>query len=202
MSKTLLYAFASLLLVTATKLMAEGDPVAGKQKTLTCTACHGPDGNSTTPMWPKLAGQHAEYTSKQLMDFKNGKRENALMAPMTASMNDQDIEDIAAYYASQQPTIGLTNPEYLELGERLYRAGDRKTGLAACMACHGPNGAGNPAAKYPLLSGQHADYTATQLKAFKAESRNNDDNNIMRSIAGKMNNKEIEAVSEYIQGLH
>ncbi len=183
-------------------MLAEGDPVAGKQKTLTCTACHGPDGNSTMPMWPKLAGQHAEYTKKQLMDFKNGSRENAQMAPMIAPLSEQDIEDVAAYYASQKPNIGVANPKYLELGERLYRAGDPKTGLAACMACHGPNGAGNPAASYPLLSGQHADYTAAQLKAFKAEIRSNDDNNIMRSIASKLNNKEIEAVSDYIQGLH
>ncbi|MCZ6526574.1 MAG: c-type cytochrome [Gammaproteobacteria bacterium] len=202
MDKTLLNVLSGILFLSTTIAWAAGDPELGKQKAQACAVCHGPGGNSATPMWPNLAGQHADYTHKQLMDFRSGKRDNAQMSPMAAPLSDADIENIAAYYAAQQAKIGTTSPEHLELGERLYRAGNAKTGLAACMACHGPRGSGNPAAKYPALSGQHADYTAAQLRAFKSEVRSNDLNNIMRSTASKMTNAEIEAVSSYIQGLH
>lgn len=202
MDKTLLYVLSGLLFLSTTLAWAAGDPELGKQKAQTCTVCHGPNGNSITPMWPNLAGQHAEYIHKQLVDFRSGKRENVLMSPMATPLTDADIENIAAYYATQQAKIGAASPEYLELGERLYRAGNAKTGLAACMACHGPKGSGNPAAKYPSLSGQHAEYTTAQLKAFKSEIRSNDLNSTMRNVARNMTNEEIEAVSDYIQGLH
>ncbi len=179
-----------------------GDPEKGKTLSQTCAACHSVDGNSVSPIWPKLAGQHAEYIVKQLKDFKDGKRVNAQMAPMVAPLSDEDMADIAAYFAGQNIKPGSAKPELVESGQQIYRAGDAEAGIPACMACHGPAGAGNPGAKYPALGGQHAEYTAVQLKAFKSEERNNDENNVMRSISAPMTNTQIEAVSEYIQGLH
>lgn len=195
---------ASTLLLLGTSVHANGDIAAGKEKSALCSACHGMDGNGieALPSQPRLAGQHAEYTEKQLRDFKSEARKNAIMAPMVAALNDEDISNIAAYYASLKGTTGTASPEHVETGERLYRAGDASTGLAACMACHGPSGRGNPAAKYPSISGQIAEYTAIQLKAFKSETRANDANNVMRSIAAKMTNDEIDAVADYIEGLH
>ena len=183
-------------------LVAAGDVQAGKQKAATCVACHGADGNSNNPTWPNLAGQHAEYIRKQLEDFRDGSRKNDQMSPFAAALTDQDIADLAVYYASLAPRTGQTQPENLEMGARLYRAGDASKGLAACMACHGPAGTGNPAANYPRINAQHAVYTELQLKAFKAEERANDLNGIMRDIAGRMSNDSIEAVADYLQGLH
>ena len=200
MFKTL--ATGILLVILPMGLAAAGNAEAGKDKTATCTACHGQGGVSMTPVWPNLAGQHAEYITKQLHDFKEQHRSDPQMAPMALGLTDQDIEDLAAYYASLDTPVGEAAADKVQAGEKIYRAGNQRTGLAACMACHGPDGAGNPAAKYPSLSGQHADYTAKALKDFKAESRANDNNNIMRIIAGKMTNEEIEAVASYIQGLH
>lgn len=178
------------------------DPQAGKAKSQTCAACHGPDGNSVNPMWPKLAGQHAQYTVKQLQAFKSGARQNAQMAGMAAPLSEEDMQDLAAFYATQETEIGVADPQFLEAGERLYRYGNAEKGLPACMACHGPDGAGNPAAVYPKLSGQHADYTAAQLRAYRSGERHTDPNQMMRIIADKMNDAEIRAVSAYIQGLH
>ena len=183
-------------------LLAAGNIEAGRQKAATCAVCHGPDGNSDNPTWPNLAGQHAEYTRKQLEDYRSGHRKNDQMAPMAMGLSDQDIADLAAYYASLEPRTGQARPEYLDAGERMYRAGDAAMGLAACMACHGPTGIGNPAANYPRINAQHAEYTELQLKAFKAEERANDRNAIMRDIAGRMSNDSIEAVADYLQGLH
>lgn len=190
-----------ILLLISANVSAAGNIEAGKEKSATCIACHGPDGNSSNPTWPNLAGQHAEYIEKQLHDFKSGRRKNDEMAPMVLLLDEQDIADLAAYYAAQQPRPGVTQPENVEPGERLYRAGDAKKGLAACMACHGPNGVGNPAAKYPRINAQHAVYTEIQLKAFKTEERTNDLNGIMRDVAGRMSNDNIKAVADYVQGL-
>ena len=183
-------------------LVAAGNVEAGKQKAATCAVCHGPDGNSNNPTWPNLAGQHAEYIRKQLEDYRAGHRKNDQMAPLAMALSDQDIADLAVYYASLKPRTGQTRPENLDTGGRLYRAGDAAKGLAACMACHGPTGVGNPAANYPRINAQHAEYTELQLKAFKAEERANDRNAIMRDIAGRMSNDSIEAVADYLQGLH
>ncbi len=191
----------TLMLLPLT-LLAAGNVEAGRQKAATCVVCHGPDGNSNNPTWPNLAGQHAEYIRKQLEDYRAGHRKNDQMAPLVMSLSDQDIADLAVYYASLKPRTGQTRPENLEAGERLYRAGDATMGLAACMACHGPAGTGNPAANYPRINAQHAEYTELQLKAFKAEERANDRNGIMRDIAGRMSNDSIEAVADYLQGLH
>ena len=196
------FTIACMAFIITTNVYAGGDPTAGKTKTAVCTACHGNAGVSTTPIWPNLAGQHAEYIIKQLHDFKDKKRENPQMSPMTAALTDQDIEDLGAYYASLDPAVSEAAPKNITTGETLYRAGNARTGVVACMACHGPDGSGNPAAKYPALGGQHAEYLATTLKAFKSEARTNDEKNIMRTIAGKMTNNEIEAVANYIQGLH
>ena len=193
---------ACLALMLMTNSFADGEPAAGKEKTALCVACHGNEGVSTTPIWPNLAGQHAEYVRKQLHDFKDNKRSNPQMSPMATTLTDSDIEDLSAYYASLTAAAGEAAPENIVQGETIYRAGNPKTGLVACSACHGPGGAGNAAAKYPVLSGQHAEYTAASLKAFKAEERANDDKNIMRIIAGKMTNQEIDAVANYIQGLY
>lgn len=195
----MVFIFLALLSLT---VFAEGDPVAGKEKSQTCAACHGVDGNSTTPMWPKLAGQHETYIVKQLIDFKSGARENAQMSPMAAPLTDQDIEDLAAYYASQEVKMGKADPAAVELGQKVYRAGNIEAGVPACMACHGPTGRGNPAAGYPSLSGQHAEYTKNQLNAFRQDVRSNDKNEVMRTIVDRMTDDEISTVAEFLQGLH
>lgn len=183
-------------------LLAAGDIAAGKQKSAACAACHGADGNSTNPEWPKLAGQNAKYLLKQLMDFKKQKRVNPLMSGPVAPLSKQDMEDLAAYFASQSGTPGSAEANQLELGELIYRGGNIETGVAACMGCHSPTGAGNAAAAFPMLSGQHSKYTSTQLRHFRDNVRANDKANMMRTIAGKMTVAEIEAVSQYIAGLH
>ncbi len=181
---------------------AVGDQEAGKQKAQICAACHAADGNSINPIWPKLAGQHAEYISKQLQDYQAGNRKNDQMSPMATNLGEQDITDLSAYFASQKIKHGTTDPSLLELGEKIYRAGNIDAGVPACLACHGPTGRGNPAALYPALGGQHAAYTQVQLKAFRENTRINDINEVMRTIVGRMTDEEIKAVSEYVQGLH
>ena len=201
------FAYLACLLMSfsAAQVLAAGDPAAGAQKIQMCAACHGPDGNSINPAWPKLAGQHESYLLKELQDFKSGTRANPQMAPMTAALSDQDMQDIAAYYSSKSlqetPLAASVESMTITLGETIYRAGETTSGQPACMACHGPGAIGNPAAKHPGLAGQHAAYTAAQLQGFKIETRKNDANNMMRDIAGKMTNEEIDAVSQYIQGL-
>ena len=169
---------------------------------MTCAACHGPDGNSPTPAFPKIAGQHAGYLEKQLTEYKNGTRVNATMNGMAAPLSEQDIADLAAYFASQTGTIGTADPDKVELGESIYRAGNPATGVSACAACHSPTGVGNPMANFPSLQGQHADYTVLQLQHFRSGERANDAGAMMRGVAGKMTDAEIEAVAQYIQGLN
>ena len=195
---------AALALASAVGVaQAAGDAAAGKAKSMACAACHGADGNSVNPEWPKLAGQHAAYIAKQLADFKKGvDRNNALMAGQVAALSKQDMADLGAYYASQQLKGGTADQTVVALGEKIYRGGNSASGVAACISCHGPTGAGNPAAKFPLLSGQHATYTVNQLKMFRAGERKNDAGAMMRNIAAKMTDAEIEAVSQYIAGLH
>lgn len=199
------FVFAALLSVSAALgapgALAAGDASAGKAKANTCAGCHGADGNSTNPAWPKLAGQHPGYLVKQLKDFKAGDRENATMAPMAAALSEQDMQDLAAYYAAQQIQYGEADPELVELGEQIYRGGNKASGVSACMACHGPAGKGNPAANFPALAGQHAAYTEIQLKAFRSGARANDYGSMMRNVAARMTDAEIKAVASYIQGL-
>jgi cytochrome c553 len=201
MKKTVLLLPLALLLA-ASLSHAAGDAAAGKTKSAPCAACHGADGNSVNPEWPKLAGQHADYIYKQLVEFKSGDRQNALMAGQVAALSDQDMADLAAYYATLEPTIGEADPALVAKGEEIYRAGNAASGVSACIACHSPTGKGNPMAKFPMLGGQHATYSAIQLKAFRSGQRANDAGQMMRNIAGKMTDAEIEAVVQYMQGLH
>ncbi|HSJ48677.1 MAG TPA: c-type cytochrome [Gammaproteobacteria bacterium] len=193
-------AVVSMLAVSGPSLAA-GDAAAGKTKSASCVACHGADGNSMNPEWPTLAGQHPDYLVKQLRNFKDGDRNNALMSPMAAPLSDQDMQDLAAYYASQTAKPGQADPDLVEQGRQLYRGGNMSTGVAACIACHGPMGAGNPPANFPALAGQHAAYTVNQLKAFKRGERANDAGKMMQNIAAKMSEAEMQAVASYIQGM-
>ena len=183
--------------------VSAGDPVAGEAKAAICASCHGPAGNSVNPEWPKLAGQHAKYTAKQVRDFLGGvTRNDALMAPMIAGLSDEDIEDIAAYYANQSSTGGFAGEELHALGERLYRGGNMESGVPACIACHGPRGAGNEFAGFPRLAGQHATYTMKQLEDWRNGIRSNDPNEMMADAVRYLTPTEMKAVSEYIAGLH
>lgn len=181
---------------------AAGDAAAGKTKAATCSACHGPDGNSPVPTFPKIAGQHAGYLAKQLKEFKSGERTDATMIGMVAPLSEQDMADLSAFYASQAVSVGQSAEDKVEVGQMVYRAGNAATGVSACAACHGPAGYGNPMAGFPSLGGQHADYTVAQLKNFRTAARANDAGSMMRNIAKKMSDAEIEAVAQYIQGLH
>lgn len=193
-------AFAAALVMTGAA-QAAGDAAAGQTKSATCLACHGADGNSVNPIWPKLAGQHPEYILKQLTDLKSGVRTDPLMAPMAAPLSDADKADLAAFFSSQKTVPGTAAPEQAKAGETLYRAGNAANGLTACIACHGPSGAGNGAANFPRLAGQHASYVDKALKDFRSGTRTNDPNRMMRDIAGKMTDADIAAVAQYIQGL-
>lgn len=164
-----------------------------------CVACHAADGNSMTPENPKLAQQHPEYLVKQLQEFKSGKRASAVMQGFASMLSDEDMKNIGWWLASQQGKDGFAkDKDLVSLGERIYRGGIGDRNIAACASCHSPNGAGIPS-QYPRLSGQHADYTASQLKAFRDGTRNN--NATMTGVAAKLNDREIRAVSDYIAGL-
>jgi cytochrome c553 len=203
MKNWLVLTLGILVSAAMSPVQAAGDPEAGKSKAASCAACHGADGNSVNPEWPKLAGQHEDYLVKQLTYFSHGERDNATMKGMAAGLSDRDREDIAAYYASQKTTIGAADPELVELGQKLYRSGNAESGVAPCMGCHGPNGAGNPAADYPALRGQHAKYVENQLHGFASGNRHNENAiKMMQILASRMTNREIQAVSSYIQGLH
>ena len=186
-----------------------GNAEAGKAKSATCSACHGPDGNSPTDMYPKIAGQHAGYIYKQLKEFKLGMtsagkegRNNAVMAGMVAALSEQDMLDLAAFYASQTMKSGTTPEDVVAAGEKLFRAGDMNRGIAACIACHGPRGVGHSLANFPKISFQHAAYIKTQLEAFRAGTRANDMNGMMRDVAKKLTDEDIEIMSKYLGGLH
>ena len=180
-----------------------GDAAAGQAKTAVCGACHGPDGNSMAPNFPKLAGQGDRYLLKQLHEIKDGKRQVLEMTGLLANLNDQDLADIAAFYSSQKSSVGAADPALVAQGEALFRGGNLEKGMPACTGCHSPDGQGNAAAGFPHLGGQHASYIEKQLTDFREGDRTNDgDSMIMRGIAAKMSNKDIKALASYIQGLH
>ena len=180
-----------------------GDAAAGQAKTAVCGACHGPDGNSMAPNFPKLAGQGDRYLLKQLHEIKDGKRQVLEMTGLLTNLNDQDLADIAAYYSSQKNSVGAADPALVTRGEALFRGGDLQKGMPACTGCHSPDGQGNAAAGFPHLGGQHASYIEKQLTDFREGERTNDgDSMIMRGIAAKLSNKDIKALASYIQGLH
>ncbi len=181
-----------------------GDADAGKAKAAVCGACHGMDGNSTDAQYPKLAGQNEHYIVEQLKNFKSAHRDNPIMLGMAAPLSVQDMHDVGAYFATQKASAGVADEALVEAGQALYRAGDAERGIPACMACHGPDGAGNPGAPYPHLAGQHADYIQQVLTAWHDGDTWGDtkQDQIMPSIAKKLDKKDIAAVSSYIEGLH
>ena len=183
--------------------VADGDPSDGQAKASTCAACHGQDGNSINPEWPNLAGQHEKYIVKALRSYKDGTRDVVLMASQVASLSEQDMADVAAYFSSQTLARQTADPALVKQGERIYRGGDMDRGISACIACHGPSGRGNRAAGYPALAGQHATYTANQLLAYRANKRQTDADvdQVMRNVSALLSEAEIKAVASYIQGL-
>ena len=203
---------ASLIAITGLALAAtqvqadslvDGSIEDGKAKSLTCTACHGPEGNSVSPMWPNIAGQNAPYLLAQLIAFKEGSRTDPLMSAQAMMLSDQDMADLAVYFESLPAAAqSVKDASTVSRGETLYRGGDTESGVSACLACHGPTGRGNPAAKYPALQGQHADYTAKQLNDYASGARESDGKTrIMRDIAARLSKEDIAALSSYVQGL-
>ena len=198
------HVFIALLLSIATSVAyaAVGDAKSGASKAATCAACHGPNGNSVVAMWPSIAGQHESYIKDTLAAFKAGTRKDPVMGAQTQTLNEQDIADLAAYYAEQTGARRTADPTKAAAGERLYRGGNKETKASACIACHGPKGRGNEPAGYPSLTGQHAVYTAKQLNDYKNGQRESDgDTQIMRDIAKRLTTDEINEVAAYIQGL-
>jgi cytochrome c553 len=180
-----------------------GDAAAGKAKSAACGGCHGFDGNSSIPAYPKLAGQNEAYIVNQINAFKaNTDRQNAIMMGMAAGLSDEDAADIGAYFQAQSlKDAAPFDADKAAAGRELYKGGDMQKGIPACQACHGPAGAGTAGIGYPQLGGQYADYTLAQLKAFKDGTRKNDDKMLMRSIVEKLSDDEMEAVANYIASL-
>lgn len=179
-----------------------GDITRGEQLAMTCAACHGLDGNSPLPDWPKLAGMGERYLIEQIGHFQSGERSDPLMTPQAQALSEQDMRDVAAYYSAQQMQPGGADESLAELGEAIYRGGVMENGVAACMACHGPAGEGIPPAGYPRIGGQHAVYVAKQLQAYRTGERATDPNRMMRDIAERLSDEEIRAVSSYVEGLY
>jgi len=191
-------ALAALCLVASAQA---GDATAGAQKAAACIACHGVNGNSVNPEWPSLAAQNEGYVAEQLANFKNGVRTNVLMTPMALALTEADMQDLGAHFAGQTPGGLEADPSNWKAGEKLYRGGDVKRGLPACIACHGPQGKGNAPAKYPALRAQQGVYTYNQLKAFADGTRKTPGNDIMKVIATKLTDEEMRALASYLQGL-
>ena len=214
MKKTIII-FVSILIATlSASILASGDAGTGQTKSATCMGCHGLAGNSTMPNFPKLAGQGEGYLLKQLQDFKSGARQDGAMAGVVTSLSDEDMMNLAAFYAAQtiSENTAKADAETIELARKLYLGGNQESGTTACIACHGPKGKGIPSAKFPAISAQHADYTASQLKAFRQHALNlqtgeskperaNDYESMMRSVTKGLTTVEIEALAQYIAGL-
>jgi cytochrome c553 len=218
MRLTIRLLIATLFLTTAAAAGATGSAEAGATKAATCLACHGVNGNSVNAAWPSLAGQNAAYLEKQLHHYHDASRNGMekdktgmLMPPMAAALSDQDIEDVAAYYALQTPTGGEADPAYWEAGRKLYHGGDRARQIPACAACHGPLGSGNPAAGYPALRGQHAEYTLKQLSMYHDKNRyttnakgatmGGDNAEIMHTVVARLSADDMRNLSQYVQGM-
>lgn len=198
-----------LSLVVSCSVWAQGDIEAGKAKSQTCVACHGADGNSLLTMYPSIAGQHAKYIEKQLKDLKLGMtsggkqgRYDPVMSGMAMPLSEDDMADLAAYYASMPIAANSTPENVVEVGKVLYTAGDAERGITACIACHGPRGNGTELSGFPKISGQHAEYVKSQLEKFRSGDRANDMNAMMRDIAKKLNDEDIDVLSKYVGGLH
>ncbi|MGQ4877745.1 c-type cytochrome [Billgrantia sp. LNSP4103-1] len=185
-------------------LEADADAAAGREKAESCTSCHGQNGISSSPSFPHIAGQQMSYIAKQLIDIRDGERLVPEMVGLVEDFSDEDAWDVAAYFAEQDANIGQADPEEEALmrGQELYRAGDMAKGIPACSACHGPTGAGIHTAIYPALSGQFPQYIVSTLQDFASGERNNDPNSMMGDIASKMSDTDMEAVANYLHGLH
>ena len=200
---SVLSGLASVMLVFSSQGLAQGSAEAGQAKAASCGACHGSDGYSLSPVWPNLAGQHASYFIRQLEAYQSGERQDVLMTTLTSSLSAEDMADLAVYYATLPTVQRGADPELVELGQSVYRSGLPDRGVAACIACHGPSGRGNPLASTPVVRGQHATYTVATLHAYATGERRSDGavNQMMRDIAGSLREDEIQAVASYIQGL-
>lgn len=197
---SLALALGSVAAHAAEPAASQPEPAKGAAiSTAVCAACHSSDGSRGTAANPIIQGQHADYLVKQLVEFKTGKRDNAIMRAMAAPLSDADMKNVAAFYAGKQAKPGFAkNKELVALGEKLYRGGIAERSVPACSGCHGPSGAGIPA-QYPRLAGQHADYVETQLVAFRSGARRN--NSVMPSVAARLSDREIKAVADYVAGL-
>jgi cytochrome c553 len=210
MSFRLVVAFAALVgagmayAAEAPSAVKPGDASAGQAKSATCGACHGADGNPASSQYPKLAGQHEDYIARQVELFKTNKRSNPVMMGFIANLSPQDEHDIGAYFATKASLPGVADTKLVAMGQAYYRGGDGKDGVPACMACHGPDGRGNPGAGYPQLAGQYADYLAAKLKDFRDGKGYSDDDHgkIMVTVAKSLNDQEISALASYLEGLH
>lgn len=189
-----------------------GDAAAGAGKAAACAACHGADGNSVDPQYPKLAGQNERYIARQLALYKDGSRQDPVMLGFASILSPQDMRDVGAYFATLKVLPGIADDsetedgnKFYQAGEKLYRGGDLERGIPACLACHGPSGHGNPGSAYPALAGQHSAYTARQLEAFREGQiwgKGNNENSVMAEVAAKLTNAEIQSLASYIEGLH
>jgi cytochrome c553 len=200
LSGLILAGAATVVMAAAPSATAKPDLAKGQATAAVCAGCHSVDGSRGLPANPILQGQHPEYLTKQLVEFKEGKRENAIMKGIASALSEDDMRNVSAYYASKAPLLGAAQDKGLvALGERIYRGGIADRRVAACSGCHSPNGAGIPS-QYPRLSGQHAEYTAAQLTAFRDGIRKN--NALMTGVASKLNDREIRALADYLAGLH
>ena len=182
-----------------------GSPEAGQAKSAACTACHGPGGNSASPDFPKLAGQNSAFIYRSLQVLKSGHRQAPVMNPMAAPLSDQDMKDLAAYFAAQPATPGVASPASVKVAEPLFRAGDASRALPACAGCHGPQGHGNAGAGYPRIGGQHAKYVAAMLRKYRDKAgmaMEQTQTTMMSAVAGKLTDAEIDALASYVNGLH
>jgi cytochrome c553 len=202
--------FLGLFFGTAGIAVAQsGDAEAGKEKSQVCAACHGPNGESPTDMYPHLAGQHQKYLLKQLKDFKRASetggeegRNNPIMMGQVASLSEQDMADLAAFYAAKDAPKGETPEDVIAKGEDLFRRGNPDSNMPSCAGCHGPRGNGMGLAAFPDISGQHAAYTKSQLEMFRSGERANDPNEMMQGVTEKMTDEEIELLSKFLSGLY
>jgi len=205
MTRILLLVTILFVAAMPSQLLASGNLEDGAAKSKACIAFHNADGNSTVPLWPKIAGQSEKYLTKQLLEYRKGDkgaRNVPAMYAIVQNLSDQDIADLAKYFSSQKTSPNSAKASLVELGEKIYREGNPKTGVTACIACHGVRGDGNSLAGFPKLSGQHPEYTIDQLKKYSTNERSTDPNGIMRNISQRLTDKEIEAVSSYVAGLH
>lgn len=205
--KKYLFLLAVSLGFTNSVFAVEGNADAGQAKSAMCAACHNADGNSLVPMYPKLAGQSATYLAKQLADFKAGAmsggstgRNDPIMGGMVMALSEQDMADLAAYYAGQTVTAGDGSTN--EAGHKLYFGGDAERGITACVACHGVNGVGMAAAAFPSVAGQNMEYLKGQLEKFRTQTRANDNSAMMRNIAKKLNDEEIKNITQFMSSLN